>query len=156
MDKDSSVLNFVKNILIILSDLPAGLRNPIIKKRLNEFKTFDISEKREIIRNILESYNKLDESKILNLAESWLGSLAEMDSSDIIMIFNIYLMELYFSSNLKHKIQESFISSLINIVDKLPKNKKDRILTCFFESVLNTPDPKRFLSLIPDNFNMLK
>ena len=38
--------NFAENILIILSNLPSGLRNSIIKNRLNEFKGFDLSEKK--------------------------------------------------------------------------------------------------------------
>ncbi len=151
MSKDNSTSNFVENILIILSNLPPGLRAPIIKKRLKEFKAFDEIEKRDIINNILKIYNKLERSKILSLMDSWLNSLSEMDSYDINSIFYIYLTELYLNSLLMNKIDKSLISALIDLIGKLPENKRDKIITCFFESLLNTPDPEIFLNIIPIN-----
>ncbi|MGN6614333.1 MAG: hypothetical protein ACTHKC_04755, partial [Candidatus Nitrosocosmicus sp.] len=86
MSKDP-ISNFIENILIIVSNLPSEIRNTIIKKRLKEFNEFDETEKKEIIKNIINNYEKIDRSKILNLFESWIISLAEMDNSSINSIF---------------------------------------------------------------------
>ncbi|MER5176390.1 MAG: hypothetical protein ABJB76_12400 [Candidatus Nitrosocosmicus sp.] len=149
MSKDSAS-NFVENILIILSNLPAGLRNTILKKRLNEFNDFDQPEKKEIINNILKNYGKIERFKILNLFESWLNSLSEMDSSSINSIFNSYLFELYLNPNELKDFDNSFILSLVKLLNDLPENKRDKLWNCFMESILNTPDPKKFINLLPN------
>lgn len=148
MSKDT-VSNFIENILIILSNLPSGLRTPIIKKRLNEFNGFDQSEKKEIINNILNNYGKIERSKILNLFDSWLNSLSEMDVASINSIFNSYLLELYLNPEKLKDFDNYFILSLVKLLDDLPKNKRDKLWNCFMESILNTPDPKKFTKLIP-------
>ena len=149
MSQDSES-SFVENILIILSNLPIGLRNTIIKKRLNEFNDFDQPEKKEIINNILKNYGKIERSKILNLFESWLNSLSEMDNSSINSIFNSYLFELYFNPNELKDFDNSFILSLVKLLNDLPENKRDKLWNCFMESILNTPDPKKFINLLPN------
>ena len=146
----NSASNFVENILIILSNLPAGLRNSILKKRLNEFNDFDQPEKKEIINNILKNYGKIERSKILNLFESWLNSLSEMDNSSINSIFNSYLFELYLNPNELKDFDNSFILSLVKLLNDLPENKRDKLWNCFMESILNTPDPKKFINLLPN------
>jgi hypothetical protein len=150
MSKDS-VSNFIENILIILSNLPSGLRTPIIKKRLKEFNDFGQSEKKEIINNILKNYGKIERSKILNLFDSWLNSLSEMDISSINSIFNSYLMELYLHPSELKDFDNSFILSLFKLLENLPENKRDKLWNCFIESILNTPDPKKFIKLIPSS-----
>ncbi len=148
MSKDSES-NFIENILKILSNLPSGLRTPIIKKRLNEFNDFGQSEKKEIINNILKNYGKIERPKILNLFDSWLNSLSEMDASSIISIFYSYLMELYLNPSELKDFDNSFILSLFKLLNDLPENKRDKLWDCFMESILNTPDPKKFIKLIP-------
>ncbi len=149
MSKDS-ISNFVENILIILSNLPAGLRNIVIKGRLNEFKDFNQSEKKEIINNILKKYGRIERSKILNLFEAWLNSLSEMDNISINSIFNSYLFELYLNPKELKDFDNSFILSLVKLLNDLPENKRDKLWNCFMESILNTPDPKKFINLLPN------
>jgi hypothetical protein len=146
---NNSVSNFVENILIILSNLPPGLRNTIIKKRLNEFNDLDQSEKKEIINNILKNYNKIENLKILSLFDSWLNSLSEMDNSSINSIFYSYLLELYLNPQELKNFNNSFILSLIKVLNDLPSNKRDMLWYCFIEAIMNTPDPKKFIKLIP-------
>ncbi len=141
--------NFVENILIILSNLPPGLRNSIIKNRLNEFNGFDQPEKREIIKDILKNYRKLERAKLLNLFDSWLNSLFEMDNSSINSIFNSYLFELYLNPQELQDLDNSLILSLVKVLDDLPENKREKLWYCFMEAILNTPDPKKFIKLIP-------
>jgi hypothetical protein len=152
MSKDS-VSNFIENILKILSNLPSGLRTPIIKKRLIEFNDFGRSEKKEIINNILKNYGQIERPKILNLFDSWLNSLSEMDPSSIISIFYSYLMELYLNPSELKDLDNSFILSLFKLFNDLPENKRDKLWDCFMESILNTPNPEKFIKLIPSSNN---
>ncbi len=146
-----SASKFVENILIILSNLPSGLRTGIIKNRLIEFDGFNKTEKKEIINNILKNFHKMERAKVLNLFESWLSSLYEMNNSSIISIFNSYLLELYFNPDDLRNFDNSFVLSLVKVLNDLPKNKRDKLWNCFMESILNTPDPKMFIKLIPPN-----
>ena len=149
MSQDT-ISNFIENILIIVSNLPPELRKSIIKKRLSEFNEFDKSEKKEIINNILNNYSKIEREKILNLFETWIDSLSDMDNSTINSIFNSYLLELFFKPNILNGFDKSFIQSLIELFDKLDENKKSKLWNCFIESISNTPAPNKFIKLIPN------
>lgn len=150
MNKELVVSDFVENILVILSNLPKGLRNPILKRRIEEFDRFDEVDKTGIIKTILKSYSKLDKSKFLSLFSSWIDSLAEMDSYKINSILISYLMQLYFNEYKLQEFDAGFVLSLMNVVDNLSNDKKLIIWNCFMESIYNTPNPKMFLKLIPD------
>jgi len=142
--------NFIENILIIVSNLPPELRKAIIKKRLSEFNEFNKSEKKEIINNILDNYDKIEREKILNLFETWINSLSDMENSSINSIFQSYLIELSFKPNILNGFDKSFIQSLIELFNKLDENKKTKLWNCFIESISNTPDPTKFIKLIPN------
>jgi hypothetical protein len=150
MSQNSVASKFIENILIILSNLPAGFRNVIIKKRLEEFNGFDQSEKKEIITNILKNYGRIEKPKILDLFNSWLTSLSEMDNSSINSIFYSYLLELYLNPRELKDFDGQFILSLVKVFNDLPKNKRDKLWYCFMETILNTPDPEKFIKLIPN------
>lgn len=147
--EENETSSFVENILIILSNLPMGLRDPIVKNRLNEFLMFDKAEKREIIQNILENYSKINNEAILNLMQSWLNSLSEMRPDQINSMFYHYLVEI----SLKPKFLQNFDAELINSLSKIlisfPQMKKDKLLNCFFETILNIPNPRMFINILP-------
>lgn len=143
------ISDFVENILVILSNLPKGLRSPILKKRLQEFEKFDKTEKDEIIKTILKKYLNLNRSKFLSLFSSWLDSLSELDISQINSIFISYLMQLYFDNTKLQEFDNSFVAALMDSLNSLSAEKKQIIWNCFLESVFNTPDPKMFIRLIP-------
>jgi len=149
MSQDN-ISNFIENILIIVSNLPPELRKIIIKKRLSEFNEFNKSEKKEIINNILNNYDKIEREKILNLFETWIDSLSDMDNYSINSIFQSYLIELCFKPNILNGFDKSFIQSLIELFNKLDENKKTKLWNCFIESISNTPDPTKFIKLIPN------
>jgi len=147
--EENETSSFVENILIILSNLPTGLRDPIVKNRLNEFLMFDKAEKKEIIQNILKNYDKINNEAILNLMQSWLNSLSEMRPDQINSMFYHYLVEI----SLKPKFLQNFDAELINSLSKIlisfPQMKKDKLLNCFFEMILNIPNPKMFIKILP-------
>ncbi|MDN5846237.1 MAG: hypothetical protein L0H53_08195 [Candidatus Nitrosocosmicus sp.] len=149
MDKDNPASSFVENILIILSNLPPGLRSPIIKSRLNEFLSFDTVEKREIIQNVFANYGKIENQALLNVFDSWLNSLADMKSSEINTIFYSYLIELSLNPSLISSFKQDLVASMINVLDGFPPHKKIKILDCFFESIINTPNPILILRVVP-------
>jgi hypothetical protein len=149
VDTDNPASSFVENILIILSNLPSGLRSPIIKSRLNEFLTFDTEEKREIIQNVFANYGKIENQALLNIFDSWLNSLADMKSSEINTIFYSYIIEISLNPSLIDSFKQDLVISLTRVLDGLSTHKKIKLLDCFFESVLNTPNPKLILGVLP-------
>ena len=149
MDKDNPASSFVENILIILSNLPPGLRSPIIKSRLNEFLSFDTAEKREIIQDVFANYGKIENQALLNVFDSWLNSLADMKSSEINTIFYSYMIELSLNPSLINSFKQDLVTCMTSILDGFPTHKKIKLLDCFFESILNTPNPKSILRVVP-------
>ena len=149
MEKDNNASSFVENILIILSNLPSGLRSPIIKNRLNEFLTFDTAEKKEIIQNVFANYGKIENQALLNIFDSWLNSLADMKSSEISTIFYSYIIEISLNPSLIDSFKKDLVASLISVLDRLSTHKKIKLLDCFFESILNTPNPKLIMRVLP-------
>ena len=151
MDNENPASSFVENILIILSNLPPGLRSPIIKSRLNEFLTFDTAEKKEIIQNIFANYGKIEDKALLNIFDSWLNSLAEMKSSEISTIFYSYMIEISLNPSLINNFKQDLVMSMTGILTRFPTYKKIKLLDCLFESILNTPNPKLIVAAIPTN-----
>lgn len=152
MDNENPASSFVENILIILSNLPPGLRSPIIRNRLNEFLSFESAEKKEIIQNIFANYGKIDNQALLNIFDSWLNSLTEMKSDEISTIFYSYLIEISLNPSLINTFKHDLVISITDVLTSFPSNKKIKLLDCFFESILNTPNPKLILSVIPPTF----
>jgi hypothetical protein len=151
VDNENPASSFVENILIILSNLPPGLRSPIIKSRLNEFLTFDTAEKKEIIQNIFANYGKIEDKALLNIFDSWLNSLAEMKSSEISTIFYSYMIEISLNPSLINNFKQDLVMSMTGILTRFPTYKKIKLLDCLFESILNTPNPKLIVTAIPTN-----
>ena len=149
MDNENPASLFVENILIILSNLPPGLRSPIIRSRLNEFLTFDTAEKKEIIQNIFANYGKIEDKALLNIFDSWLNSLTEMKSIEISTIFFSYMIEIYLNPSLINGFNQDLVISMTGILTRFPTYKKIKLLNCFFESILNTPNPKLIVTAIP-------
>lgn len=149
MAREEHASTFVENILNILSNLPPGLRNPIVKNRLNEFLLFDNDEQKIIIRDIFASYSKINSDSLMNLIESWLNSLSEMRSDQINSIFYQYLIEISLNPSLLQEFNSDFINSMSKILISLPEKRRTKILYCFFESILNLPNPSFFTKLIP-------
>ncbi len=149
MDNDNPASSFVENILIILSNLPPGLRSPIIRSRLNEFLSFDAAEKKEIIQNVFASYGKIENQALLNIFDSWLNSLTDMKSSEISTIFYYYMIEITLNSSLINTFKDDLVISMTSVLTRFPTDKKIKLLDCFFESILNTPNPKLILRVVP-------
>ena len=149
MDNDNPASSFVENILIILSNLPPGLRSPIIRSRLNEFLSFDTAEKKEIIQNVFANYGKIENQALLNIFDSWLNSLTEMKSGEISSIFYSYMIEISLNPSLINTFKQDLVISMTSVLTRFPTYKRIKILDCFFESILNTPNPKLILRVVP-------
>ena len=149
MDNENPASSFVENILIILSNLPPGLRSPIIKSRLNEFLSFDTAEKKEIIQNVYANYGKIENQALLNIFDSWLISLTEMESGEISTIFYSYMIEISLNPSLINTFKHDLVNSMTSVLTGYPTYKRIKLLDCFFESILNTPNPKLIMRVVP-------
>ena len=149
MEKENQASTFVENILNILSNLPTGLRNPIVKNRLNEFLLFDSNEKKGIIKDILSNYGKINNEALLNLIGSWLDSLSELRSNEINLIFYHYLIEVSLNPGLLKDFNSDLVNSISRILFSFPEKKRTKLLYCFFETILNMPNPQLFIKVIP-------
>ena len=149
MVKENQASTFVENILNILSNLPAGLRTPIVKNRLNEFLLFDNDEKRGIIKDILANYGKINNQSLLNLIESWFCSLYELRTDQINLIFYQYLLEISLKPTLLQDLNSDLVNSITKVLVSFPEKKRTKLLYCFFEIILNMPNPQLFLKVIP-------
>jgi hypothetical protein len=149
VEKETQASTFVENILNILSNLPTGLRNPIVKNRLNEFLLFDSDEKKDIIKDILSSYSKINNESLLNLIRSWLDSLSELRSNEINLIFYHYLIEISLNPGLLKDFNSDLVNSISRILFSFPEKKRTKLLYCFFETILNMPNPQLFIKVIP-------
>ena len=149
MVKENQASTFVENILNILSNLPAGLRTPIVKNRLNEFLLFDNDEKRGIIKDILANYGKINNQSLLNLIESWFCSLSELRTDQINSIFYQYLLEISLKPTLLQDLNSDLVNSITKVLVSFPEKKRTKLLYCFFEIILNMPNPQLFLKVIP-------
>ncbi len=149
MDNENPASSFVENILIILSNLPPGLRSPIIKSRLNEFLSFDTAEKKEIIQNVYANYGKIENQALLNIFDSWLNSLTEMESGEISTIFYSYMIEISLNPSLINTFKHDLVISMTSVLTRFPTYKRIKLLDCFFESILNTPNPKLIMRVVP-------
>ena len=149
MDNDNPASSFVENILIILSNLPPGLRSPIIRSRLNEFLSFNTAEKKEIIQNVFANYGKIENHALLNIFDSWLNSLTEMKSDEISTIFYSYMIEISLNPSLINTFKHDLVNSMTSVLTGYPTYKRIKLLDCFFESILNTPNPKLIMRVVP-------
>ena len=149
MVKENQASTFVENILNILSNLPPGLRTPIVKNRLNEFLLFDNDEKRGIIKDILANYGKINNQSLLNLIESWFCSLSELRTDQINSIFYQYLLEISLKPTLLQDLNSDLVNSITKVLVSFPEKKRTKLLYCFFEIILNMPNPQLFLKVIP-------
>jgi hypothetical protein len=147
--KEIHASTFVENILNILSNLPTGLRNPIVKNRLNEFLLFENNEKKGIIKDILANIGKINHDSLMNLIESWLYSLSELRSDQVNSIFYHYLIEMALNPSLLKDFNSDFVNSLSRILTSFPEKKRTKLLYCFFEIILNMPNPNLFIKIIP-------
>jgi hypothetical protein len=146
-DNESS--QFVESILNILSKLPAGLRTPIMKNRMDEFLSFDDDEKNEIVLNIFLNYPKIGEKSLNNLIESWLMNLSTMSHGKINEIFYRYLLTLSINSSVMKNFNSDIVTKLSRKLEDMPEENQIKLKNCVFEMILNTPNPGELLSLIP-------
>lgn len=151
MVKEDKASTFVENILNILSNLPTGLRNPIVKNRLKEFLSFENDERKVIIQDIFANYSKINNESLMNLIESWLNSLSEMRTDQINSIFYQYLIEISLNPSLLDDFKSDFVESISKILISFPEKKRKKLLYCFFEMTLNMPKPQFLIKVIPSD-----
>ncbi|MDF0681039.1 MAG: hypothetical protein P0116_08755 [Candidatus Nitrosocosmicus sp.] len=72
-----------------------------------------------------------------------------MKSDEISAIFYSYLIEISLNPSLIKTFSHDLVISMTDRLTSFPTYKKTKLLDCFFESIINTPNPKLILNVIP-------
>lgn len=86
--------NHAGNIIVNLAGLPEFLRKPILKKRLSEFFSMNIEDKKEIINNALQAGPTIPFDKFSTLFKTWLETLCNLSEDQRTIMFSSYINEI--------------------------------------------------------------
>ena len=59
------------------------------------------------------------------------------------------MIEISLKPSLINTFKQDLVISMTSVLTKFPTYKRIKILDCFFESILNTPNPKLILRVVP-------
>lgn len=134
-------------IVQVLADLPDFLREPILRKKLREFYTYDESGKRETISAAVIATSYIEAAKMYALVKTWLEILSEFDADKVVMIFRMYCEEfLKRPEGLENLKKPWFIDSLLT----LDENKKQKLTDCLIEATFIVPNRHNIIKMMPD------
>jgi len=85
--------NFAGNIIVSLASLPDFLRQPILKKRMNEFFVMSHDEKHEIITNALRAGPEVGYFRLEKLLRTWLDVLVTLPEAQRTEMISMYVKE---------------------------------------------------------------
>ena len=137
------------NIFQILADLPDFLREPILRKKLREFYTYDESGKRETISTAVIAKSYIQADKLHALVKTWLEILSEFNADEVVMMFRLYCEEfLKRPAGMENLKTPWFIHALMAI----DKNKKQKLTDCLIEAMFIVPNRHKIVKLMPNIF----
>ena len=134
------------NIIQILANLPDFLREPILRKKLKEYFTFDESDKRETIAMALNAASSIQAEKFAVLAKTWMEVLAEFDTSRIVLMLRLYCEEILKNHSVIEKLS---IECLIHTFMTLDEVKKQKFIDCLKEAMLSVPNRHKIIEIMP-------
>jgi hypothetical protein len=134
------------NIIHILADLPDFLREPVLRKKLEEFYIFGESDKRETISMALNAASSIDANKLNVLVKSWMDILSELDTGRILIMLTLYCEEIIKdSSSLKNLNFECVVQAFMT----LDEIKKQKFIYCLKEAMFSVPNRHRIVQMLP-------
>jgi len=134
------------NIIYILADLPDFLREPVLRKKLQEFYMFDESDKRETISTALNAASSIDAKRLNVLVKSWMDVLSELDTGKILIMLTLYCDELLKDrSPLKKPNFECVFQAFIT----LDEVKKVKFIYCLKEAMFSVPNRLKIIQMLP-------
>ncbi|MBI3842789.1 MAG: hypothetical protein HY295_06590 [Thaumarchaeota archaeon] len=141
--------NYAGNIIVVLADLPEFLRKPILQKRLMEFFSMSISEKKELINNALAAGPIIPFDKFSKLFKTWLEILTSVSEEHRATMFSNYIMEIVENPQ---KIVLFNLDGILEVFLSLSKSQKEIISGSVKRIVgnLNESKKKILFSIVPD------
>jgi len=135
---------------VILANLPDFLRIPVLKKRMMEFFSMSIQDKKEIINNALEAGPTIPFPNFAKLFKTWLEILTTLTEEQRSELFSGYINEI---SNSPQKLIVFNLDGILEIFLTLDEGKKE-ILSQTIKKLINELDTERkrkIMIVIPDN-----
>ena len=135
---------------MILANLPDFLRIPVLKKRMMEFFSMSIQDKKEIINNALEAGPTIPFPNFAKLFKTWLEILTTLPEEQRNELFSGYINEI---SESPQKLIVFNLDGILEIFLTLDEEKKD-ILSQTIKKIINDLDVERkrkLMIVIPDN-----
>ena len=141
--------NYAGNIIAVLADLPEFLRKPILQKRLMEFFSMSISEKKELINNALAAGPIIPFDKFSKLFKTWLEILTSVSEEHRATMFSNYIMEIVENPQ---KIVLFNLDGILEVFLSLSKSQKEIISGSVKRIVgnLNESNKKILFFIVPD------
>lgn len=134
------------NMVQILADLPDFLRKQIIRKRLQEFVTFEESDKCETIYMALNAASSIEAHKLTVLVKTWMEVLSEFDPSAIVLMLRLYCEEILKDHSTIEKLN---MDCLIRAFMTLNEVKKQKFIVCLKESMFSIPNRHKIIEIMP-------
>jgi len=134
------------NIIQILADLPYFLREPVLRKKLQEFYIYEESDKRETITNALNAASSIETKKLTVLVRSWMEVLSELDTDKILLMLTLYCDQILKDrSVLKNLNFDSVVQSFMT----LDNVKKIKFIYCLKEAMFSVPNRYKIIEKLP-------
>jgi len=134
------------NIIHILADLPDFLREPVLRKKLQEFYIYDESDKRETISTALTAASSFEANKLNVLVKSWMEVLSELDTGRILTMLTLYCDEILKDSSVLEKLN---FDSVVQAFMTLDEVKKEKFIYCLKEAMFSVPNRHKIIQMLP-------
>ena len=134
------------NIIYILADLPNFLREPVLRKKLQEFYMFDESDKRETISTALNAASSVEAEKLNVLVKSWMEVLSELDTGRILTMLTLYCDEILKDRSVLEKLN---FDSVVQAFITLDEVKKVKFIYCLKEAMFSVPNRHKIIQMLP-------
>jgi hypothetical protein len=134
------------NIIHILADLPDFLREPVLRKKLQEFYIYDESDKRETISTALNAASSIEAKKLNVLVKSWMEVLSELDTGRILTMLTLYCDEILKDGSVLKRLN---FDSVIQAFMTLDEIKKVKFINCLKEAMFSVPNGHKIIQMLP-------
>jgi len=138
--------NAAVNIIHILADLPDFLREPVLRKKLQEFYIYDESDKRETISTALNAASSVEAEKLNVLVKSWMEVLSELDTGRILTMLTLYCDEILKDRSVLEKLN---FDSVVQAFITLDEVKKVKFIYCLKEAMFSVPNRHKIIQMLP-------
>ena len=134
------------NIIQILADLPYFLREPVLRKKLQEFYIYEESDKRETITNALNAASSIETKKLAVLVRSWMEVLSELDTDKILLMLTLYCDQILKDRSVLKNLN---FDSVVQAFMTLDNVKKIKFIYCLKEAMFSVPNRYKIIEKLP-------